>query len=620
MTIINNNTVVVYSFDELKEILENSNDYNYIYFGNNISLNAGIKISSSKSVVTINGTYNDITYQFEDRKTLNAGDTISASSTNTLITVCNMQIIGNNYYGIIYVPDSSTYKNVVVEYKNITYTGPQISFNPFGLTRFIDSTINIGDTSLTTGNEVAECNQIELGGITTIIHKSKSNSSFWFRNSNPSLRVLTNSQVTFVSESRELLYGTNSLTFEIQKNATFNVTTHSGFGYGTNGTSSALIDTNATFILKQTTYSGGYATWYSYGPITLNENSTLNIINNFSNITTSNYNIYFSSSNASFILNNPKEVILYNTTANIIYANTTIPFKFQYTRINLFTTVPLIEEEITINNLPTYAWYKQLSLSEIVGTFTATKTTITTNNYTSEELSYLPALTNFNFPNKRVLSIGDFLFKLDSLTDEDTVINGTTLGLASILIEYNDEVTTIIADNNGDFIYEYDSPLPIGTVITFNVKESNNLIYHTKKITIVYSGELVVENIPEIISFVLKPISTSPILCPKSDAINIKVTDSRVNSTIWHLYVNITHDLISSKDNVLKDSLVFLNENNEINILSTTKMLVYTGEENGGTTKITNIVWSANEGILLQPTSPIINNNEYTTNVVWTIE
>lgn len=70
MTIINDTTVVVFSSEELKSVLESNNSYTYIYFGNNISL----KIASTKANIIIDGTYNGVTYNFEDMKTLNTGD------------------------------------------------------------------------------------------------------------------------------------------------------------------------------------------------------------------------------------------------------------------------------------------------------------------------------------------------------------------------------------------------------------------------------------------------------------------------------------------------------------------------------------------------------------------
>ena len=47
MTIIDSETVVVFNFNELKTVLE-GNTYNYIYFGDNITLGStGINVNSS---------------------------------------------------------------------------------------------------------------------------------------------------------------------------------------------------------------------------------------------------------------------------------------------------------------------------------------------------------------------------------------------------------------------------------------------------------------------------------------------------------------------------------------------------------------------------------------------
>lgn len=148
-------------------------------------------------------------YQYEDKKTLSSGDTITASFTSILkVTVCNMKIVGYNYYGMIYVPENSSYKNIIVEYNNITYVGPQISFHPTGLTRFIDFDITIEDNDLTVGNEVAECNKIEIGGNSTILHNSKPNSAFWFHNNGCYLKILSNAianPIILCSRSSELI-------------------------------------------------------------------------------------------------------------------------------------------------------------------------------------------------------------------------------------------------------------------------------------------------------------------------------------------------------------------------------------------------------------------------------
>lgn len=621
MTIINENTVVVFTSEELKNVLGKDNGYTYVYLGDNITLTSGINISSTKINVTIDGTYEGTTYQLTDRQSLSASDTIKVSSASILkVVVCNMKVIGNNYYGIVYVPESTAYQNTVIEYNNITYTGPQITFHPNGLTRYIDCNITIGDASLTTGNEVAECNKIEIGGKTTIYHTSKSNSSFWFRNANPSLTILPSANVEFTSVSRELVYGITNLTFLVQNNATFTATTHSGFGYGTNGTGTTTIYPNASFTLKQTTYNGGYAAWYSYGPLTLEENSSLTIINNYPSITSSNYNIFFSSANSSFTLNNPHKVILYNTTANVIATNATVPFTFNFSRINLFNTSISLEDNISLSTLPTYSWYKEKEISTIKGTFTSSATTISSHNYSESELANLPSLSNFIFPTKKIVSVGVIPVSINPLTDEDTAITAKVSPNASVMIIYLNVNAVVVADDLGNFTYSYDSPLPIGTVIKFEVKEYHTPIYYTKSIEIIYPGELVIESAPKVISFKLVPISSSPLLCPKTKFLNIVVNDSRVNSGAWYLYVTISHDLTAPDGSVLEKSLVFVDDNGNITPLSTDKTLIYTGSTNDGEDKVTTIIQEVNKGILLQINNPVVGNTEYLTNITWTIE
>ena len=77
MTIINESTVVVTSSAELKEALEKDNGYTYIYLGEDITLTSGITISKTKSKVTIDGTYNDITHEYIDQKKLGTSDVIN---------------------------------------------------------------------------------------------------------------------------------------------------------------------------------------------------------------------------------------------------------------------------------------------------------------------------------------------------------------------------------------------------------------------------------------------------------------------------------------------------------------------------------------------------------------
>ena len=620
MTVINENTVVVFSDLELKSALENDNGYTYIYFGSNISISSGIAISSKKSKVIIDGTYNGVMYEYTDQKKLGTNDTIYVTSSYTSnVTIKNIKVNGYNYYGIIYVPEASAYKNTVIEYNNVNYNGPQMSFNPVGTTRFIDCIINIQD-SYASGNEVAECNKIEIGGHSTITHSSTGNSSFWFRNDNPSFTILKDAVVDFTSYKRELFYGTYNLEFTISKDASFSVTTYNGLAYGNYGTGQTLIDENASFSIKQTNRNGSYSTWYSYGTITLNKNSSLVIINNYENISSNNYNIYFQGKQSGLIFNSPRNVFLYNSSANIINTTDVIPFSFSFSRLNLFDKAVNYSDNISKDNLPTYSWYKSVDLSSVSGTFNGTTTTITSNNYTEEELNILPSLNNFIFSNKKSLSIGNLLLHINSLTDSDTIMKGITIPKASILIEYNDVSVVVVAADDGNFSYTYNDTLPIGTNINFTVKMYESLIYTSKEIQIVYSGELTLDSATPKFNFKIFVLSENPIICPRLNDVIIKVTDSRINSSNWKLYATINHNLESDSGIVLEDSLIYVDELNNINILSENPTLVYTGENNGGSVKTTNISWNEDKGILLKLNNPLENNTKYSAEITWILE
>lgn len=616
MIVLDETTVVVFTYQELKTVLEGNNLYNYIYFGNNIKLTSGINISSTKKNLTIDGTYNNVTYTFEDVNSSTTSNTISINSTNTnKITVKNVNVIGHNYYGIIYVPDSNTYQNVIIEYNNISYTGPQISFHPSGLTRFINCNIIINS------QEIAECNRIEIGGTTTINHTSTSDSAFWFRGSNPPyFKILENSIVNITITNRELFYGVNNLEFSVLSGATFILNSALGMAYGSYGTGNVLLDKNSTTKITQTKKNSNYPTWYCNGIFNINENASFYIINNYTNISSNNYNIYFRTTSARLNINNPKEIVLYNEKANIIYSNSTIPFNITLNRINIWNVANKLDTAGSIDNLPNYSWYKSGGLFNITGNITTTATNVITNDFSQDDLNKLPTLNNFMF-QKPVISVGKINLTLCPVSDESLNLCGYTVLNADVLISYLNNNDIVSANTDGYFSYHLTSPLALGTNIKYIANKKNSFIYETREIQVKYSGELVLNNAPDKIQFKLSPISSFPILCPRLEDIKIIITDSRLESTNWKLYAKINHNLTSSNGYILTDSLVYVNDNKTVDILSNTPLLIYQGVNNQGETKITTISWEENKGILLRiENEPIENNETYEAEITWILE
>ena len=55
MQIINDNTVVVNNNDELKQVLSEENNYNYVYLGNDITVTSGFVINNKKAKLLLMG-------------------------------------------------------------------------------------------------------------------------------------------------------------------------------------------------------------------------------------------------------------------------------------------------------------------------------------------------------------------------------------------------------------------------------------------------------------------------------------------------------------------------------------------------------------------------------------
>lgn len=84
--------------EELKDVLENENEYKFIYLMADITLSSGIKINEKKEKIIIDGTYNNIRYTLTGVTSTEAADMIMASSLNKEIVVRNININFLNTY------------------------------------------------------------------------------------------------------------------------------------------------------------------------------------------------------------------------------------------------------------------------------------------------------------------------------------------------------------------------------------------------------------------------------------------------------------------------------------------------------------------------------------------
>lgn len=615
--IINNNTVVVTSSDELKQAVSEDNGYDYIYLGSDIIATSGFIINSNKVKITIDGTYNNVKYTYTNNLSLEA-TVIKASTTNKRIILKNMNIVSSHGYGVVYVPSHPNYSNVVVEYNNINFSGIELSQNYYGTTKIIDSLIDAKDTNNVSTQRVCDSNRIIIGGNTIITSSSSTNTVFFFNDVIPSyIKIVPNSNVS-ITTNKELMNGTNRLDLIVGHGSEFLLTTGNGFAITTtHGARNVLIEEMANFTFIEKSHQR-VPMWNVFGDFIVKEGASISVINTYMTTPTDNYNIYFKGTNQKFVLDNPKYVNIYTKNANVVYTNNPVDFAFSFSRINMWIYALDYISACSLDDTPALYWYKETTPAKITGVFNKDSTTVTSHNFTDTELSSISDINSFSFQGKKILTIGMLKINVHPITDSTNVISGHTIPYAKVKIEYDNKSLTASADENGLFEANVDSAIAENTRV--KITSCLNSCFTERKVTTPFMGELTLLKATENIPFSMKISSTNPIVLPKKNETVVTVVDSRVNSTNWKLYLNYTNPMIESTGKVLIDSLLFKKFNNEEIFLKTTKKLIYESNDNGGVVNVSNITFSTDKGLFLRPSKDLLEDEDYSTIIVWSVE
>lgn len=622
MKVLDSDTVVVSNSDDLKSVLEEDNGYSYIYFDNNITLTSEILINENKKKVIIDGTYLNNRYTYTGINSTEKTDVITVSVTNEKIIVKNMDIISAHAYGVIYVPSSNQY-NTIVEYNNIKFNGVQLSYNPYGKVKVSNCNITIETTDGTLGQEVIEGRYIEFDGNNTIVSDSVNNSLFYYSNASidTSITFLPYSRTNISSDTKEFMNGTSKLNLYILHDSEVNLTTGNGFAaYTICGANDVLIDERATFNFIEKSHQR-IPMWSIFGNFTINEGANVYIINTYTSTPTDNYNLHFKGTNQILTINNPNRVVFYTKNANILYTNNDLQFSIKFDRLNMWSSSTEFVNAGGINDLPEFSWYKSSYLSEVVGIITKTETTIETHNFSSTELLELPDLTNFTFQNRKEFSIGTFPLNIHPITNISLSISGHTSDLTDVIINYESISDIVTTDENGEFIYNLTNTIQDNTNIDITANIQGSFIYVTRELVTPHNGELTMMEANTNIVFELTPISLDPVILPKREENNIKIIDSRLTSSNWKLYVHLSGPISSINGYTLLNAIVFKKFDNSTIILNEIPSIVFTGNETSGDVQITNVTWSADNGLLLRLIDNALEvNEEYNTKVIWSIE
>ena len=616
MHIINDNTVVVNNSEELKQVLSETNNYTYIYFGSDITLTSGFVINSNKKEVVIDGTYNNVKYTYINNLT-ESTDVINVSTSNRKIILKNMNIVSSHTYGVVYVPSHPNYSNLLVEYNNVNFNGVELSCNYYGTTKIIDSLISGSDTNNVTVKKICDSNRIIIGGNTTITSNSTVNPVFFFNDVIPSyIKIIPNSHVN-ITTNEELMNGTNKLDLIVGHGAEFLLTTGNGFSITTtHGARNVLIEEMANFTFIEKSHQR-IPMWSIFGNLTVKEGASFSVINTYMKTPSDNYNIYFKGSNQKIIFDNPKYINIYTKNANVMYTNNPINFSFKFSRINMWIYALDYLDACTLDDTPAYYWYKENSLVEITGTFDKDTTTITSHNFTESELNLLTDLNSFSFQNIKILTIGMLKINIHPINSSNNTISGHTIAYSKVLIEYDTKRLITTANEEGLFEIDIDSAVPDNMRV--KITSCLNGCYTERKINIPFNGELTLLKTTENIPFSTIPVSYNPIILHKKNMTVITIVDSRINSTKWKLYISYINPMISG-DKVLTDSLKFKKFDNKLINLATNKQLIYESNSNNGNVEVSKITFSTDKGLMLIPNKNLLIDEDYCTLIIWSIE
>lgn len=616
MTIIDNETVVVYDAAELATAVNTDNGISYVYLGDDIALTAGVTIYAGKPSLTIDGLYDGVTHTFTDIYSTSEALTIGVRTASSIDLVFqNMAMIGSNPYGIPYVSDAASLGGVTVTYRNVTYTGPQMSFNANGLVRYLDCDITLEANPLTTAQELGEFNRLEIGGKTTIEKIPATWAILWFRGtaSTPDFKILAGADVT-ITTPYYLMYSLTPVPCTIEPGASFTLNAYNGFCLdAAHRAASFLVDAGATFRLIQT---GPNISMFVDGAFTVNEGASVYMQ---SDSTVAAYPlIYFYTTAASLSLNNPKSFVLYRKNYPAIYFGYSTPFSISGGQLNYWSAATAFPAAGTFADIPAYKWFRpDWSVFSLSGASTYLATTVTANDFTPEELANLPALTNLRLYNARVLSVGDLPLAVNTIVDDGRPVSGATEPGAEVLVAFTLEGVpysfTGTADAEGGFSVDPAMTLPAGTVI--EVSANTPFLITTVQETAQAAGELYIESAPGVIRFLMSPISQSPIILPREPPdVPVVVKDTRADRTQWELMASIAGPMESASGYTLPDAVILVDGGGDTITLSTAPVAIYTGGPGEETTEIT---WPNDEGVLLRITAPLYNHETYSAQMVW---
>jgi hypothetical protein len=331
--------------------------------------------------------------------------------------------------------------------------------------------------------------------------------------------------------------------------------------------------------------------------------------------------VYMTATAGYIDINNPKSVLFYSPGKRVIQYTGARQFNMNASQINYWTTAALPGYQMW--DPPHYYWNKQYTDDNytINGTLAAGANgsyNITSSNYEADDGSTGNPVNQFTMSNLNVLSLGSLELSLNPISVQNTTLSGSSVPNAILLIEYNSKEVTINADENRIFSTTL-SDLSVGDRI--NVTANNRYyLYQSADVIVEDNGGLSFRYVPETLAFHTIDIPSTPTLVQRQvDDWQIQVEDTRTTKTNWKLFVTLEQPFVDQDNKIIDNlELVFIDENDEEEKLSSQPYLVY---DSNDTQELTTITWSMSQGILAKIfPGAVYRDSEYNAKVTWTLQ
>ncbi len=618
------NEATAETFEDLRVLLESPlySHIDTVYIANDI-VRTGLPINSNRNNVTIIGHTkgdNQTRYKMTDLATSTSG--LVALSTNEKITFKDVIIDSYNWYGPV---ASGGNTGVVIEYNNVIYSGPQLVYSPYGKIRIIDSSIIVlaksGSNPL---GEIAEINQVEIGGNTTIRKDGYTGEpGFEFFSSNSFMNILPDSNVVF--EDNNTYYVAScfiangaAVPLNIGANASLSVKSGSGLNIGSYTSSNINIGTDASLKVHQTTTSAAVITLA--GTLDIKDGGSLEIINDGNNEA-----LRFYGASALLKFDNPKRIKLYSSNSGrVVYGVGNMSGNVG--AINSWNSS--VNYTDAMSNTPNGIWNKNNgnNLDVSVSTYGASTTSANiTNEDPSDVLDDNFTNATFDISKMQMIVMGDYDLDVDDIYENSPNITGSTRAGSSVKIEYNNNnidklINAAVApDGSFDEIVP-DSPIAMDTEVMTTTHQDYLKARHMTTV-LEKIGILEFISVPSSMDFPKTTIPTSDTIVSRSaSAWTMTLSDTRGSDNSWEVNASIDEPLTGSDSNgthTLPNRLVYVDGSSKTP-LSSTPMTIFAGTTTSN--PIFDLSWNSNEGILLDLVAGDgVPHVSYSTTINWTL-